>query len=93
MSREQREFKCLNYSNLLSELEENIFFLTALQKVSKYRVFSGPYSVRMRENTDQKKLCNWTLFTQWSCLKAEDFKKIVLFGFSKYTVIRELVCL
>ena len=25
-------------------------------KVSKYRVFSGPYSVRMRENTKQKKL-------------------------------------
>ena len=24
-------------------------------KVSKYRVFSGPYSVRMQENTDQKK--------------------------------------
>ena len=26
-----------------------------------------PYSVRMRENTDQKKLRIWTLFTQW-CL-------------------------
>ena len=24
----------------------------------------SPYSVRMREDTDQKKLCNWTLFTQ-----------------------------
>ena len=24
---------------------------------------SGPYSVRMRENTDQKQLCIWTLFT------------------------------
>ena len=23
------------------------------------------YSVPMRENTDQKKLCIWTLFTQW----------------------------
>ena len=32
--------------------------------VSKYGVFSGPYSVRMRENTDQKKLRIWTLFTQ-----------------------------
>ena len=26
----------------------------------KYGVFSGPYSVRMRENTDQKKLRIWT---------------------------------
>ena len=50
-------------------------------KVSKYGVFSGsyfpafvlnterycisPYSVRMRENPDQKKLRIWTLFTQW----------------------------
>ena len=25
-----------------------------------------PYSVRMRENTDQKKLRIWTLFTQWT---------------------------
>ena len=32
-------------------------------KASKYGVFSGLYSVRMRENTDQKKLRIWTLFT------------------------------
>ena len=32
-------------------------------KVSKYGVFSGPYSVRMRENADQKNLRIWTLFT------------------------------
>ena len=53
--------------------------LGTLREVSKYRVFSGPYfpafglnteryrvSVRMRENTDQKKLriSIWTLFTQ-----------------------------
>ena len=25
----------------------------------------SPYSVRMQENTDQKKLRIWTLFTQW----------------------------
>ena len=25
----------------------------------------SPYSVRMRENTDHKKLLIWTLFTQW----------------------------
>ena len=39
-------------------------------KVSKYGVFSGPYfpgespySVRMRENKDQKKLRIWAFFT------------------------------
>ena len=50
-------------------------------KVSKYGVFSGPYfpafglicrispySVRMRENTNQKKLRIWTLFMQWNVL-------------------------
>ena len=34
---------------------------TAL-KVSKYGVFSGPYSVRIRKNTDQKKPRIWTHF-------------------------------
>ena len=43
------------------ELEEK----NTVWYVSKYGVFSGPYSVRMRENTDQKKLRIWTLFTQW----------------------------
>ena len=33
-------------------------------KVSKCGNFSGPYSVRMRQTTDQKKLSIWTLFTQ-----------------------------
>ena len=33
-------------------------------KVPKYGVFSGPYSVRLRENTDQKELRIRTLFTQ-----------------------------
>ena len=33
-------------------------------KVSKYGVFSGSYLVWIQENTDQKKLRVWTLFTQ-----------------------------
>ena len=43
--------------------------------MSKYVVFSSPYfpacgrrfpySVRIRESTDQKKIYIWTLFTQW----------------------------
>ena len=28
-----------------------------------------PFSVRMQENIDQKKLCIWTLFTQCSCFR------------------------
>ena len=53
-------------------LNINAFLCTAW-KLSKYGVSSGPYflafelspySVRMRENTDQKKLRIWTIFTQ-----------------------------
>ena len=29
-----------------------------------YLLLKSPYSVRIQENTDQKKLCIWTLFTQ-----------------------------
>ena len=29
----------------------------------------SPYSVRIQENTDQKKLCIWSLFMQWSWLQ------------------------
>ena len=34
------------------------------------RIF--PYSVQMRENTDQEKLRMWTLFTQWKVWKIEN---------------------
>ena len=34
-------------------------------KVSEYGVFSGQYSVQMQENTKQKKLRIWTIFSQW----------------------------
>ena len=59
----------------------NSFWSVTAWKVSKYGVFSvpyfpafelntgiSPYSVRMRENTDQKKLRIWTPFTQWVSL-------------------------
>ena len=29
----------------------------------------SPYSVRMRKNTDQKKLCIWAILTQWLIFK------------------------
>ena len=40
--------------------------------MSKYGVFSSPYSVRIQENTDQKKLRIWTLFTQCNLQKTLD---------------------
>ena len=39
--------------------------------MSKYGVISGPNSVRMRKNTDQKLLRIWTIFTQWSGIYAD----------------------
>ena len=38
----------------------------------------SPYSVRMQENTDQKKLRIWTLFTQWLFLILLPLLKILL---------------
>ena len=35
------------------------------------------YSVRIQENTDQKKLRIWTLFTQWELFRAASLIKIV----------------
>ena len=50
-------------------------------KVSKYGVFSGPYfppySVQMQENTDQKKLRIWALFTQCQIHHACFYKSLV----------------
>ena len=34
----------------------------------------SPHSVRIQENADQKKLRNWTLFTQWLCFEPQKFK-------------------
>ena len=60
-------------------IQNNLHVYITLSKVSKLGFFAGlyfavfglnrrhcisPYSVRIRENTDQKKLCIWTLFTQ-----------------------------
>ena len=45
------------------------FFWSIFSRIqAQYReiLCISPYSVRMRENTDQKKLRIWTLLTQWS---------------------------
>ena len=59
-------------------------YLTA-SKVSKYGVFSGPYSVRMREKTDQKKLRVWTLFTQ--CLSLRTYIGLLPVFFRTYSLV------
>ena len=42
-------------------------FLVRIFPHSDWILRISPYSVQMLENTDQKKLCIWTLFTQWLC--------------------------
>ena len=42
----------------------------------------SPYSVRIQENTDQKKLRIWTLFTQ---CEARNFNQRILKVYLKYT--------
>ena len=41
------------------------FFLVRIFQHSDWILRTSPYSVRKRENTDQKKLRIWTLFTQF----------------------------
>ena len=61
--------------------------------MSKYRVFSGPYfpvfglnteifspySIRIQENADQKKLRIWTLSTQWGPYRNSFMKELTWF--------------
>ena len=35
------------------------------------------FLVRIQENTDQKKVCIWTLFKQCHCIKTEDGSELV----------------
>ena len=48
-------FELLSLNTLREKCPNTDFFLV--------RIFL--YSVRILENTDQRKLCIWTLFTQW----------------------------
>ena len=60
---------------LKPNIKHEVLSLNTVRTLSKYGVFSGPYfpdfgvnkspsSVRIPENTDQKKRRIWTLFTQ-----------------------------
>ena len=58
----------LHPDECFTKMKRIAWCLDTARKVSRYRVFSVPYSVQMRENTDQKKLHIWTLFTLcWPC--------------------------
>ena len=49
-------------------------------KLKTVPIDSDSYSVRMRENTDQKLICIWTLFTQWvnnEVVKKTDYDGLV----------------
>ena len=59
---------------------------TTAWKMSKYGVFlqsKSPYSVRIQENTDQKKLRIWTLFTQ--CTTLSNWNSLQKFCFEFYS--------
>ena len=69
-----------------------LFNILTTWKVSKYGVFSGPYflySVRIQENTDQKKLCIWSLFTH--CLKKCFFFPINISVYIIHSIFLEVV--
>ena len=48
----------IKQEHCVKSIQIRSFFWSVFSRIS-------PYSVRIRRNTDQKKLCIWTLFTQW----------------------------
>ena len=60
--------KCLhsrwNFLSLREKCPNTEFFLVRIFPQSDWIRSISPYSVRMRENTDQKNLCIWTFFMQ-----------------------------
>ena len=51
---------------LLGKCPDTKFFLVRIFFYSDWIQSKSPYSVRVQENTDQKKLHFWTIFTQWN---------------------------
>ena len=86
--------KVLNFGFPTSQDSRCFFQRFTTWKVSKYGVFSGPYflySVRIQENTDQKKLRNWALFTQWLVLRyGDNFKLMEITYFWKNKTIQNI---
>ena len=81
-------------------LSSNIFDQSLREKYSNTEFFLVRiflYSVRIQENTDQKKLRIWTIFTQWISLFflfEKNFRVInsLLLTFTKFWSIRPLRC-
>ena len=70
---------CLRYYNSFHETLREMcpntgFFLVRIFPHSDWTLRISPYSVRMRKNTDQKKLLIWTHFTQWDFPKRNNLK-------------------
>ena len=59
------------------------FFLVRIFPHSDWILRTSPYSVRKRENTDQKKLRIWTLFTQCFFFQLIMMKVIMKRGWNK----------
>ena len=61
-------FFCTGNTHCVKGVQIQSFFWSVISRIrteyGELRSIS-PYSVRMRENTNQKKLRIWTLFTQW----------------------------
>ena len=59
-------FICWSFKQWVKWVQIRSFFLVRIFPHSDWIRRFSPYSVRMRENTDQKKLLIWKLFTQYS---------------------------
>ena len=62
--------------NVCKKNDRNMALLKKCPNTEFFLACIFPYSVQIRENTDQKKLCMWTLFTQ--CGEKEIFEKRVI---------------
>ena len=58
----EKQYHCVKSVQIRS------FSLPVFSRIrTEYGVYLSEYSVRIRENTDQKKLPIWTIFTQCIC--------------------------
>ena len=65
-----KSFTLLDRNHCVKSVQIRITFWSVFSLIrTEYREILriSPYSVRMRENTDQKILRIWTLFTEWIC--------------------------
>ena len=76
------------YYHCVESVQTRSFFWSVFSLIrTEYREIRSisPYSVRMRENTDQKKLRIWTLFTQCTNNQVKVSSKL-------WSILREVNC-